>query len=126
MLFTAFMVVIYSSTILQNMGYKFGLNYVLIPAIAVLFYYLGHIMPHVKRNFFIGIRTPWTLANEKVWNTIHKIGGKTFRLNAIIILLSLVVPSHSIWVLLASILLNMLYLIAYSYLLYQKEGKNEL
>ncbi|MBM3309769.1 MAG: SdpI family protein [Candidatus Altiarchaeales archaeon] len=126
LLFVAFMLIVYSSTILQNMGYKFGLNTVLIPAVAVLFYYLGHIMPHMRRNFFIGIRTPWTLANEKVWNKVHNIGGKTFRLNAAVILLSLAVPSYSIWVLLASILLNALYLIAYSYLLYQKEGRNEL
>jgi uncharacterized membrane protein len=47
-------------------------------AIGVLFVVLGNYMGKLERNFFIGIRTPWTLANEEVWARTHRFGGKLF------------------------------------------------
>jgi uncharacterized membrane protein len=38
---------------------------------------LGNVMGKVRRNFYIGIRTPWTIANERVWNATHRLGAKT-------------------------------------------------
>lgn len=37
---------------------------------------VGNPMGKVRRNFFLGIRTPWTLANERVWNATHRLAGK--------------------------------------------------
>jgi uncharacterized membrane protein len=39
---------------------------------------LGNWMGKLRRNFYIGIRTPWTLANEVVWEKTHRLGGKLF------------------------------------------------
>jgi uncharacterized membrane protein len=38
---------------------------------------MGNVMGKVRRNFFIGIRTPWTLASERVWYATHRLAGKT-------------------------------------------------
>jgi uncharacterized membrane protein len=38
---------------------------------------LGNLMGKVRRNFYIGIRTPWAIANERVWNATHRFAGKT-------------------------------------------------
>ncbi|MDB5963209.1 MAG: hypothetical protein JWP59_4503 [Massilia sp.] len=46
-------------------------------AAAVFIGLLGNVMGKVKRNFWIGIRTPWTLASERVWYTTHRLAGKT-------------------------------------------------
>jgi uncharacterized membrane protein len=43
----------------------------------LLFALLGNLMGKVRRNFCIGIRTPWTLADERVWNATHRLGAKT-------------------------------------------------
>lgn len=43
-----------------------------------MFAFLGNYMQTVKPNYFIGIRTPWTLENEVVWRKTHKLGGKLF------------------------------------------------
>ncbi|MFH1125936.1 MAG: DUF1648 domain-containing protein [Candidatus Altiarchaeota archaeon] len=126
LLLVLFMTALYSATIIQNMGYVFNMNLAVIPALAILLYYIGHIMPHMKRSFFVGIRTPWTLANEKVWNETHKVGSKTFKANAVLIALSLLIPGSMVWVILASVPLNTIFLIAYSYWLYRRENKNEL
>jgi uncharacterized membrane protein len=38
---------------------------------------LGNVMGKVKRNFWLGVRTPWTLASERVWYATHRLAGKT-------------------------------------------------
>ena len=44
--------------------------------IGTLFIILGNFFKTIKANYFIGIRTPWTLENEVVWKETHKLGGK--------------------------------------------------
>lgn len=39
---------------------------------------LGNVMGKVRRNFYVGVRTPWTLANERVWHATHRFAGKSF------------------------------------------------
>jgi len=46
--------------------------------VCVLFALLGNVMGKVRRNFYIGVRTPWALANERVWNATHRLAAKTF------------------------------------------------
>jgi uncharacterized membrane protein len=50
------------------------------PAMGILFYIAGVMMSRAKRNYFIGIRTPWTLNNEEVWNKTHRLGGLLFKI----------------------------------------------
>lgn len=45
--------------------------------IGVLFMFLGNIMPKIKSNFYMGLRTPWTLSDEEIWRKTHRLGGKT-------------------------------------------------
>lgn len=68
----------YAISILQAMGHdiEFGNN--LFIAIGILFIVLGNYLPKVRSNFFLGIRTPWTLSSEIVWNKTHRIGGYLF------------------------------------------------
>ncbi len=45
---------------------------------------LGNVLGRVRRNFWIGVRTPWTLASERVWNDTHRVAGKLFVLAGIL------------------------------------------
>ncbi|HKA37039.1 MAG TPA: SdpI family protein [Thermoanaerobaculia bacterium] len=47
-------------------------------AVGLLLVVLGNFLGKVTRNFFVGIRTPWTLASEEVWFKTHRLGGKLF------------------------------------------------
>lgn len=58
---------------------------ILLMLIALLFIGLGNYFQTIKPNYFIGIRTPWTLENETVWNKTHKMGGKIWVLGGIIL-----------------------------------------
>jgi uncharacterized membrane protein len=46
--------------------------------LCLLFALLGNLMGKVRRNFYIGIRTPWAIANERVWNATHRFAAKLF------------------------------------------------
>lgn len=46
--------------------------------LGLLFIVLGNYLPRFPRNFFVGIRTPWTLASESVWRRTHRLGGRLF------------------------------------------------
>jgi uncharacterized membrane protein len=49
----------------------------LLGGVSVLLVFVGNLMGKVRRNFYIGIRTPWTLASERVWHDTHRLAGKT-------------------------------------------------
>jgi uncharacterized membrane protein len=49
----------------------------LLAGVSLVLVFIGNLMGKVRRNFFIGIRTPWTLASERVWYATHRLAGKT-------------------------------------------------
>src|SRR5262249_6585163 len=52
--------------------------------ILVFFAFLGNVLGRVRRNFWMGIRTPWTLANDNVWIRTHRLAGWLFVLYGIL------------------------------------------
>jgi len=114
---------IYILTILWNLGITFNMFLALIPAFGILFYFVGIVIEKAKRNWFVGIRTPWTLSNEAVWNKTHKIGGKLFKIAAIITFFGLILPKYAILLLILPVIAFSLYTIIYSYFEYQKQKK---
>lgn len=116
-----FLFYLYLLTIFWNTGTRFNMIHFLAPAFGVLFYYCGILMEKAKRNWFIGIRTPWTLSSERVWDRTHKTGGKLFKIAGIIALLGIFFERFAILFILAPVILVAVYTIAYSYFEYQKE-----
>jgi len=119
---------IYLVTIVWNLGYRFKMNLLMIPAISGLLFYLGILMEKTKRNWFIGIRTPWTLSSDKVWKKTHDVGGKLFKLYAIILLLTLffewILIRYFLYVIVLPLISIVIVLVVYSYLEYQKVKKD--
>jgi len=54
--------------------------------VGILFIVLGNMMPKVKQNFFTGVKTPWALSSDVVWNKTQRLGGKCLFLGGILIL----------------------------------------
>ncbi|HEY9246476.1 MAG TPA: SdpI family protein [Candidatus Methanoperedens sp.] len=117
-----FLFYLYLLTILWNTGYTFNMITFLSPAFAILFYYVGILVENAKRNWFIGIRTPWTLSSDKVWDKTHKIGGKLFKIAGILALLGIFFESYAILIIAVPVIIVSIYTVAYSYLEYQKEN----
>jgi len=122
-LIMVFLFYIYLLSIAWNFGKRFDMGRMMVPALDILFYYCGILIENAKRNWFIGIRTPWTLSNEKVWERTHKIGGKLFKIAGLIAFLGIFFPNYVFYFILVPALLFTFYTIIYSYFDYQKETK---
>ncbi len=120
---TFFLFYIYILTLLWNLGVKFDMNRFLIPGLGILFYYVGILVENAKRNWFIGIRTPWTLSSDVVWEKTHKIGGKLFKAAGIIALLGIFISEYTFFLIMIPVLSFSFYVIVYSYFEYQKEKR---
>lgn len=60
-------------------------------AVGLLYIILGNYMKTIKANYFIGIRTPWTLENESVWKKTHILAGKLWLLGGLAIIISSII-----------------------------------
>lgn len=61
--------------------------------IGLLFTFLGNYFKTIKPNYFIGIRTPWTLENEDVWKKTHLLGGKLWFIGGLLMAMTFVLPN---------------------------------
>ncbi len=121
LLMVAFFLYLYLLTIVWSWGYSFDMNVAMLPALGVIFYYCGVLMEKAKPNWSIGIRTPWTLSSETVWNKTHARGAKLFKLSGLLAALGALAGAYAFWFVLVPILGNSLYLLLYSYQEFQKE-----
>ena len=127
LVFALFMLLVHLQVILWNLGIQISPNLVLPIGIALLFFYLGAMMRHVKRNFFIGIRTPWTLSSDAVWEKTHQLGGRLFQAAGVLALLGAFFPSFAWLFVLAPAIVAALASMVYSYVVYrqlEREGTN--
>ncbi len=109
----------YLLVIIWNMGNHFNMNEALVPALGALFYYIGVLMAHAQPNWFVGIRTPWTLSNTTVWRDTHRLGGRLYKITGLIAVLGFFVPQYALWVAVIPLLIVSLFLIIYSYVDFQ-------
>jgi len=121
----SFMFIIHLGTLLIAMGANVRMDQLVFACVVILFYYIGVLLKDVKRNFFMGIRTPWTLSSDYVWKKTHNLGSITFKINAVIIAISIFTP-YKVMIILISVFGNVAVLFTYSYLIFSKYNKNEL
>ena len=122
--FIVFMAYINGLSIAWNLGYMFDFNRMIAPVFGVAFYGLGVLLGKAKMNWFVGIRTPWTLSSEEVWNSTHRLGGKLFKICGVVSLLGLLFGGWYTFALaMGSVLVSTLYLVVYSYVEYEKLEK---
>jgi len=118
---TSYLLYIHLMTVAWNLGWRFNFIQPLAPAFAALIYYCGVLMERARRNWFIGIRTPWTLSSDTVWAKTHRIGGRLFKLSGLLALLGVILPDWAILFVLVPLLVASVYTVVYSYFAYQQE-----
>ncbi len=119
--FLIFMLSVHLFILLWNTGIKISPNVLMPAGIGLLFFYIGILSENAKRNWFIGIRTPWTLSSDRVWNKTHKIGGKLFKIAGIIAFIGVFFRNYARFFILIPVILAAVYVVVYSYIEYRKE-----
>ena len=91
------------------------------PLVGLLFAFLGNYFKTIKPNYFIGIKTPWTLENEEVWKKTHLLGGKLWFVGGLLMALTFVLPNNiQIYTFLTIVGVITIVPIVYSYLEFKK------
>ncbi|PJA63750.1 MAG: hypothetical protein CO160_02090 [Candidatus Portnoybacteria bacterium CG_4_9_14_3_um_filter_43_11] len=119
-LIVVFLLYVYSLTVFWNLGYRFNMTLFMTPAIGLLFFYIGVILKHAERNWFIGIRTPWTLSSDIVWKKTHQLGAKLFKVAGIIAILGIFFAENALWFAIIPAIASSLFLLVYSYFEHKK------
>jgi uncharacterized membrane protein len=115
----AFVLVTALAVLLNAAGHSVQMPLISMLGIGALLMVTGNYLGKVRKNFFIGIRTPWTLASDAVWGRTHRIGGWLFML-AGAVGIALALAGGSLVVLVAIVLSIALALTVYSYIAYRR------
>ena len=100
-------------------GLNVRINEMIIAGTGLLFVIIGNYLGKVRKNFFIGIRTPWTLASDEVWNRTHRIGGKLFILSGVVIWIGALLGLPLTWT--VGVAVGLVFIpVVYSYFLYRR------
>lgn len=125
LLITVFMLYIHGLTLAWSLGYQsFKMSAMMLPFMGILFIFIGYLLRQAKRNFFIGIRTPWTLSSDTVWDKTHQLGSVLFMVSgALAFFGSFFGGVAAFWLLFVPLMGSTLVLVLYSYVLYRNETK---
>jgi uncharacterized membrane protein len=115
-----FFVYIHMLTLLWNLGITVNIGRAMAPALGALFFFVGVLVSKSKRNYFIGIRTPWTLSSDKVWEKTHKLGGKLFKAAGILCVLGVFSDEFGIWLVLVPVIAAAIISVVYSYAVFRQ------
>jgi uncharacterized membrane protein len=109
---------------LVDIGVHLPIGQMILLVVGLLIVVIGNFMSKVRRNLFFGIRTPWTMSNDTVWERTHRIGSVLFfSLGIVIVLASLFAPLTAAAIVMATgLLLFTIWAIVYSAWLYHHLG----
>lgn len=116
---------IYLLSLYAALNHTLNIGRLMMIGLAWLFYYLALIFPQIKRNYFFGIRLPWTLASDENWNKTHKFGKRVFIILAFLTLINSFFsgPLSAIFFT-SEMIIGVLIISIYSYRIFQQEKNN--
>ncbi len=123
LLVVGFMLYLQALTILYNLGIHFDLLTAMIPGFAILDFATAYVLRRAKPNWFIGIRTPWTLSNDQVWQETHRVGSWGFVAAGALSLFGLIFPREAFLFIIVPLLAVSIFALAYSYFAYRRIQK---
>ena len=121
LVFAAFLFVIQLQIILWGLGVPISPNLVMPVIMGVLFISIGFLLEHAEPNWFVGIRTPWTLSSDLVWKKTHHMGAILFKLAGIVSMIGVLAGIYAYLFILIPVIAVALSMVVYSYIEFKKE-----
>lgn len=124
-----FLAVMMEMTILSaNDPHRFDIMKITTIAAGLLFIFVGNYLPKCKQSFTMGIKTMWTLSDERVWNKTHRFGGLLFVISGVVTLIAGLFLAEKLAsvIIMVAVFGTVISTTVYSYLLYRKyNGSSE-
>lgn len=121
-LILGFMLVMHVVVLMAATGAPIKMERVAMPIVGAFIAIMGLLIPKAHPNWFVGIRTPWTLTSDLSWERTHKIGGPLFvMLGLLMVVTTFIMPEVAIWVLVAAVVGIVIFLFAYSYQVWKED-----
>jgi uncharacterized membrane protein len=117
--FVFFLIAIFS------LGYTFDITIAITYALLVMLLFFGNYMSNIRSNYFIGIRTPWTLNNEIVWKKTHRLTGKLWVFSTIVMMVILPFVPSALIIFLVFVAVISIIPIMYSYIEHKNLSNTE-
>lgn len=121
LVFVLFLLAIQVLMILWNAGYPPDMNRALPVLFGILFLSIGFLVEHTEPNWFVGIRTPWTLSSPAVWKKTHETGGTLFKLAGLVSFCGALAGPYAFAFILVPALAVAMFTVLYSYILHRRE-----
>lgn len=86
--FHLFFVMMQIVILTASFGYKVEVDFLVTVGVGIMFVFLGNIMGKIKQNYFVGIKTPWTLTDERVWVKTHRFSAPLWVIGGFIVIAS--------------------------------------
>ena len=122
----AFMGVVHVLVLGVSLGWPVNINRAIPVLMGLLFMFIGNLLPRIRPNWFMGIRTPWTLSSETVWRKTHRVGGYAFTVAGLLFVAMAVLGGApgAIKLMLVLIIPAVLWPVLYSYLEWRREKES--
>ena len=104
------------------LGFHIDITFIISLAISILFVFIGNYMGKLRRNYWVGIRTPWTLASDVVWERTHRFGSWLFVGAGLLGVALSFVPVAHLWGTIALFLTVSVIPVMYSYKIYMQQS----
>jgi len=118
----AFMLIAHAMIVASGLGYSLKIDRLMPVGVGLLFIVLGNYLARVEPNWFVGIRTPWTLSSDTVWRKTHRTGGWLMVLSGFLVVACAFLPHGAfIPVLVSVIFIAAVIPIVQSYVLWKRE-----
>ena len=106
-----------------NLGYNWNITFVMELFTGILFIIIGNYLPKSRQNYTVGIKLPWTLADEDNWNRTHRLGGFLWVICGILLIVMTLTGFETEIFLFGIIIAATVVPCIYSYWLYKKKGE---
>ncbi len=111
-----FMLGVHILILAKATGSTIDIGRFVLSSVGLFFIAIGFLLPKAHPNWFVGIRTPWTLTSDLSWERTHKVGGPLFMLiGALTAVTGIVAPALTVWVLVVTAVAVTVFLFVYSY-----------
>lgn len=117
---------VYVALLLTSFGYPVDIGFVVPVAIGLLFCLIGNLMGKFRQNWFVGVRTPWTLSSNASWEKTNRLGGRMFLATGIVLFAAALIHTWWIVAILGAMIVAMVVVLpTYSYLAWRRDPERQ-